>query len=400
MESVLSLDGGGMRGYASLLFLQELMREVGEKERLRDDQAGYQGENVVPLPCIYFDYIAGTSTGGLIAIMLGRLRMSVDSALEAYNSLGGRIFGKKRRMGFAWSKYDAEILKAAVKDIISNHCLGEPRQNGDNRLMDPPSDEIDSYCRTACYAVRETDHQGDELYVFRSYIHQQSDAVNSSVLQGLGERNVTDRRNHYIWEAARATTAAPTYFKPLILERYSYMDGGVRANNPSLEALEEVKAMHKLRCTQRCQFRNGVHRHAPCKAASGGIGLMVSVGTGRGAPLSMFGSGNWLRRTLKIFKGAKRKMTETEDTHEVVKRQARVTEGTPAKTRYFRLNVDTGLERFKMDTCRIDKSQGSETNVTLSKMRDITLRYIRENKDDLRITDGSEATVNPVHSTR
>jgi len=62
---LLSLDGGGVRGLSSLLILQELMQEIGR----RKDQE-------VPLPCEYFDLIGGTSTGGLIAIMLGRLRMA------------------------------------------------------------------------------------------------------------------------------------------------------------------------------------------------------------------------------------------------------------------------------------------------------------------------------------
>jgi patatin-like phospholipase/acyl hydrolase len=62
---VLSLDGGGVRGLSSLLILKEIMAEIGRSAETQRD----------PLPCEYFDLIGGTSTGGLIALMLGRLRM-------------------------------------------------------------------------------------------------------------------------------------------------------------------------------------------------------------------------------------------------------------------------------------------------------------------------------------
>lgn len=62
---ILSLDGGGVRGLSSLVILEEIMKEIKHRDSLAE----------VPLPCEYFDLIGGTSTGGLIAIMLGRLRM-------------------------------------------------------------------------------------------------------------------------------------------------------------------------------------------------------------------------------------------------------------------------------------------------------------------------------------
>ncbi len=62
-------------------------REEEEEEEEVKERLDYR-------PCHYFDYIAGTSTGGLIAIMLGRLRMDVDLALENYKDLCCNIFGK------------------------------------------------------------------------------------------------------------------------------------------------------------------------------------------------------------------------------------------------------------------------------------------------------------------
>src|SRR5690242_16384030 len=60
---ILALNGGGVRGLSSLVILREIMEEVQRQAKL----------NETPRPCDYFDLIGGTSTGGLIAIMLGRL---------------------------------------------------------------------------------------------------------------------------------------------------------------------------------------------------------------------------------------------------------------------------------------------------------------------------------------
>lgn len=69
---ILALDGGGVRGLSSLLIIEKLMREV---QRIMIDSGKPTPDGKPPLPCEIFDLICGTSTGGLIAIMLGRLRM-------------------------------------------------------------------------------------------------------------------------------------------------------------------------------------------------------------------------------------------------------------------------------------------------------------------------------------
>ena len=70
---ILSLDGGGVRGISTLYILKEIMRQIARDH----DAENPQGPKNSPLPCEYFDLICGTSTGGLIALMIGRLRMVI-----------------------------------------------------------------------------------------------------------------------------------------------------------------------------------------------------------------------------------------------------------------------------------------------------------------------------------
>ncbi|CAI4219769.1 unnamed protein product [Parascedosporium putredinis] len=62
---LLALDGGGIRGLSELLILEEIMNRIKYDLNLVDD----------PLPADFFDLIGGTSTRGLIALLLGRLRL-------------------------------------------------------------------------------------------------------------------------------------------------------------------------------------------------------------------------------------------------------------------------------------------------------------------------------------
>lgn len=174
-KSILSLDGGGIRGYSSLLILRALMRAVGEIERTwpsgpaqssfhplepsNVDSSGpprHPGLNTghterngssLWLPCHYFDYMAGTSTGGLISIMLGRLRMSIDDCIADYESLGLKVFAHSRWFHLQsllfWprDKYDHRTLENAIKEVINRRA---PYVAGGDKNF--ASDE--SRCRT------------------------------------------------------------------------------------------------------------------------------------------------------------------------------------------------------------------------------------------------------------
>lgn len=128
---LLSLDGGGVRGLSSLNILKRLMENIDPDSP--------------PKPCDYFDMIGGTSTGGrviaylhlmtlanipsLMAIMLGRLEMTIDECISAYANLSDRIFQKQRHRvkinGQIQGRFDTAELERSVKEIIVQKGLQE-----------------------------------------------------------------------------------------------------------------------------------------------------------------------------------------------------------------------------------------------------------------------------------
>lgn len=88
---LLCLDGGGIRGLSILIILEELLNHLKSRGIPEDKR-----------PCEIFDLICGTSTGGLIALLLGPLKMTVPEVIEIYKKLGKKIFK---------SVYAAKILR-------------------------------------------------------------------------------------------------------------------------------------------------------------------------------------------------------------------------------------------------------------------------------------------------
>jgi patatin-like phospholipase/acyl hydrolase len=118
---LLSLDGGGVRGLSSIMILRALMTGLN------------RGRSAPTQPWQEFDLIAGTSTGGLLAIMLGRLRMSVEDCEDAYAQLSDAIFTPRRNranipgraLDFlkANGKFDERPLEEILKRKIADAGL-------------------------------------------------------------------------------------------------------------------------------------------------------------------------------------------------------------------------------------------------------------------------------------
>ncbi|KAI9892858.1 MAG: hypothetical protein M1814_001017 [Vezdaea aestivalis] len=223
---VLALDGGGVRGLFTILVLESLMEAVRLIDRPSDVDA--------LKPYLYFDLICGTSTGGLLAIMLGRLRMDIKSCHQAYRSLSSLIFQRRsfnipgRKWWDAYRNnpwYDGQALEEAIKRVVSERLsLAEQSDlraksiDVKEALLCRPLDD-GGKCFVCTIADRE--HKCRRL---RSYT----------------ARNEVQGHEISIWQAARATSAAPLYFPPIEIGGTLYFDGGMQSNNPIAEVVKEA----------------------------------------------------------------------------------------------------------------------------------------------------------------
>lgn len=112
-----------MRGYSMLIILQELMYRTYvecEGKAPRREQ--------IPKPCDHFDLIVGTGTGGLIAIMLGRLRLDLETCKETYVRMTRRVFETDKTIAgipYRSTLFKASKLEEAIKLCVREHTLSE-----------------------------------------------------------------------------------------------------------------------------------------------------------------------------------------------------------------------------------------------------------------------------------
>lgn len=279
---------------SSLVILDRIMRRLQEKEALDE----------LPRPCDYFDLITGTSTGGLIAILLGRLRMTTKEALDVYDQVAGDIFcfkNRKIRHLNPWPFYNATALEDTVQRIVAQHT--------DSDLMIHPGIQKG---KTFVCAVDAGMLEAAQR--FRAY--------------DLDDGDDDWLKDCKIWEAARATTAAPMFFKDITIQGGSvakrFVDAAVGYNNPTEELLDEAA---------RVFYRTRK------------IGAVVSLGTGtkRKTLLSPKDVGH----TAYAISVAKTMKNQTVDPEAVHRRVQNTFKDVPST--YFRFNVPGAAEKFSLD---------------------------------------------------
>lgn len=202
---ILSLDGGGIRGLYTAKLLLECEQELCRGRALSS----------------YFDMFAGTSTGGIIILGLAR-GLSMQEIYDFYREDGKEIFriGKirkclKKLFDCITPRLDYKKLEEALKRNFGDFNLG----SSPTRLVIPA---FSMYKTEIC--VFKTDHHAD----FKN-----------------------DHRSR-MWEVARATSAAPTYFKGHEHRESGaiFLDGGVWANNPVMIAVIDALTCYDLKPEQ------------------------------------------------------------------------------------------------------------------------------------------------------
>ena len=209
-KKILSLDGGGIRGALTLGYLKK-MEDVLKARH--PDKPDFRMSD-------YFDLIGGTSTGAIIASLLS-LGKTVDEIKVLYMDLGSKIFGEKRDWWKPWETYKWLKANYDYKGMTEGlkYALGADTTIGSDRI------------KTGLCVVAK---RADTNSIWPVINHPRG-----KYYDGIHSKN----KDFLLWKVVRASTAAPTYFAPQLMDvtetqHAAFIDGGLSmANNPALTLL-------------------------------------------------------------------------------------------------------------------------------------------------------------------
>ena len=120
-HKLLTIDGGGIRGVLALEILDALERQLADAQDLPREDFRLSD---------FFDYVAGTSTGAVVAACIAR-GMSVSEIMDFYTNVGPKMFDNRRLMkAWSWlryqSAYDSTPLATALKEVFGEETTLEP----------------------------------------------------------------------------------------------------------------------------------------------------------------------------------------------------------------------------------------------------------------------------------
>ncbi|CAO1597524.1 MAG: hypothetical protein LQ349_006951 [Xanthoria aureola] len=392
---ILSLDGGGVRGYSTLLLLDELMHRIVSI----CDGKPPENKDVVK-PCEYFDLIAGVGTGGLIAIMLGRLRMTLKQCRDIYIEMTRVVFESDKTI--AGVPYRSTLFKATKLEDAIRACVQdyEHEQNPTGRAnpispirpgsmhsyrTTPPRRRSSFGTHASRYGSHTHTGRGNpDASLYDTRPNRTRTAV-SAVLKGTqggtpvllrsypSQTQRTIESESTIWQAGRATCATGLAFKPIQIGVSVFHDTGVGYFNPSMQVLDEA-----------------VVNEWPGRR----VGLFVSVGCGK-RPKTDRESSRWDGMGGSFAEAKRRlvaKIDNCEEIHQEMVGGPYYAGSRPEKNEksylrrrgvpldnYIRLNVDTGVGELNMN--EYDK---------LDAITEATMRYLHNEEVRSLIDRGAD----------
>ena len=233
-KRILTLDGGGVRGLSSLLILRKLLCLINVE--LTGDDIPVAAKDV-------FDLVAGTSTGGLIALMLVKLDMTIDECIAEYQILARHIFQHQSQYG-RWTgglgktRYSGENLMSKVRALIRSKGLDGDMKMTDNVDSIGNQRKLKTICSVICRELSGDwgrSRVDDPVFLCSDHCHA---------------KNGYSHLICMVCDAARATSAAPAYFPDYQLFDHVLVDGAYgNTNNPSHAVLGHFQDW--LRLTSR-----------------------------------------------------------------------------------------------------------------------------------------------------
>lgn len=352
-----------------LIILQELMHRTFVEIEGRAPK-----RHEIPKPCDHFDLIAGNGTGGLIALMLGRLRMDLDTCKDVYVRMTRRVFETDKTFAgipLKSTMFKASKLEEVIRECVKEHTVFEDEGNDTLANATPISPDMPSNTstpvasdfpqRTLSQSSRYSQlslspstqrnvgfgslRLGDPNALLYDTRENRTKTAVTAVLKGTSQtvllRSYDSRKepapevNCTIWQAGRATSAAAMAFKPIRIGQSWYLDEGAGKYNPAPLILDEA-----------------VRNEWPGRE----IGVFVSIGTGKRPASTNNQQHEWwegfLGGTMGDFAEARRrlisKLEGCEETHKFMLNEY-LTERQVNVENYYRLNVEVGVGEFGMN---------------------------------------------------
>jgi hypothetical protein len=209
------------------------------------------------------------------------------------------------------------------------------------------------------------DGKRQRTHLFRSYDNIEDEPSSFTL-------NCGPAADEPIWAIARATSAAPFYFSPILIKGSKYIDGGFGGhNNPASLAISEVMEIGRSTAKKsRRRNPNGPPLSSqdapePASTLEPPVSLVISIGTGQ-RDFTMSGVSSLLR----MVRLALLLVTDTEKTHQDASRLCRNL-GIP----YYRFNVEEGLQHIDVDDSQ-NRVWRRSAEQTLLEIGQATVRYL------------------------